>query len=83
MGADTDTSTVPDRGYERHLRFSAQIVPPEQLELALWIEARRLATGLDLVAEKGAEDELDKSRRAAHPRPLAGKDVTRFKQKPR
>ncbi len=35
------------------------IVPPEQLELALWIEARRLAVGLESVAEKDAEEELE------------------------
>lgn len=33
------------------------VVPPEQLELALWIEARRLAVGLDTVDEQQALDE--------------------------
>jgi zinc protease len=33
------------------------IVPPEQLELALWIEARRLAVGLDLLGDQEAIDE--------------------------
>ena len=35
MGADTDTGTVPDRGYERYLRFSAQIVLSDKLDDAI------------------------------------------------